>query len=290
MQCRSLDCEERDRTLSDQLEAERISSLQNKVAGDGIHPTAIVDESAQIGSDCTIGPYSVIGPQVTIGDGTWIGPHVVIKGPTTIGKKNRIFQFSSIGEDPQDLKYDGENSSLEIGDENIIREYVTMNRGTSGGGGVTRIGNKNLFMAYIHVAHDCVIANNVIMANGASLAGHVTVGEQAILAGFACVHQFCHVGEHAFVGLNSVANKDVAPFVMVVGNYAKSRGINKEGLRRRGFSDEQVSDLHRAYMALIKVKGDRAEAMDKVKPLVERTPQVARFVEFIENSERGVIR
>ena len=255
-----------------------------------IHPTAIVDPSAEVGAGTEIGPYSIIGADVQLGENNRVGPHVVIKGPTTIGARNRIFQFASIGEDPQDLKFDGEHSTLEIGDDNTIREYVTMNRGTTGGGGVTRIGNHNLFMAYIHVAHDCIIADRVIMANGASLAGHVTVGEQAILAGFACVHQFCTIGEHAFVGLNSVANKDVAPFVMVVGNYASARGINKEGLRRRGFSDDTIADLHRVFMELIKSRGDRSAALEQVKPIAERTAEAARIVEFVTGSERGVVR
>jgi len=215
------------------------------------------------------------GPEVEIGSGTWIGPHVVINGPTKIGKDNKIFQFSSIGEDPQDLKYAGERSTLEIGDNNVIREYVTMNRGTGGGGGVTRVGSNNLFMAYIHVAH---------------VAGHVTVGDNAILAGFCCIHQFCVIGEHAFVGLNSVANKDVTPFTMVVGNYATARSINKEGLRRRGFSDEEISDLHRAFVDVVKNRGERQSAFAKVQPLAQRSPSVARLLEFVEKSERGIIR
>lgn len=255
-----------------------------------IHPTAIVDESAKLAPDCTVGPYSVIGEDVEIGEGCWIGPHVVIKGPSRIGKRNRIYQFSSIGEDPQDLKYGGERSLLEIGDDNVIREYVTMNRGTEGGGGVTRVGSHNLFMAYTHVAHDCIVGDRVIMANGSSLAGHVTVGEHAILAGFCCIHQFCCVGEHAFVGLNSVANKDVTPFTMVVGNYATARGINKEGLRRRGFSDQEVNDLHRVFIEVIKNRGERQAAFEKVQPMAERSAPVARLLEFIETSERGIIR
>jgi len=255
-----------------------------------IHATAIIDESANIAPDCSVGPYTVIGPEVEIGAGTWIGPHVVINGPTRIGKGNKIFQFSSIGEDPQDLKYAGERSTLEIADNNVIREYVTMNRGTGGGGGTTRVGSNNLFMAYIHVAHDCIVGDRVIMANGSSLAGHVTVGDNAILAGFCCIHQFCVIGEHAFVGLNSVANKDVTPFTMVVGNYATARSINKEGLRRRGFSDEEISDLHRAFVDVVKNRGERQSAFAKVQPLAQRSPSVARLLEFVEKSERGIIR
>lgn len=255
-----------------------------------IHPTAIIDEKATLSEDCTVGAYSIIGPDVVIGSRTSVGPHVVINGPTTIGTGNRIFQFASIGEEPQDKKYDGERTTLEIGNDNIIREFATMNRGTVGGGGVTRIGDRNLFMAYIHVAHDCMIGNETIFANGSSLAGHVTVGDFAILAGFSCVHQFCTVGEHAFVGLNSVANRDVAPYTMAVGNYATARGINKEGLRRRGFSDETISHLHRAFMTLIKHRGDREEALEKIGAMRESTPEVARLVEFVTGSERGVVR
>jgi UDP-N-acetylglucosamine acyltransferase len=219
-----------------------------------------------------------------------VGPHVVLKGPTRIGCNNRLFQFASVGEDPQDLKYAGEVTELHIGDNNTIREFVTINRGTEGGGGITRIGSHNLFMAYIHVAHDCMIGDRVIMANGASLAGHVTVGDHAILAGFACVHQFCEVGEHAFIGLNSVANRDVAPFTMAVGNYATAKGINKNGLRRRDFSEDAIRALHRAYKALLRNHGERARAIASLADDAALYPEVARLIRFIENSERGVVR
>ena len=255
-----------------------------------IHSTAIVDETASVAADCEIGAYSIVGPNVEIGAGSVIGPHVVIKGPTKIGQNNRIYQFASVGEDPQDLKYAGEPTELHIGDNNVIREYATINRGTAGGGALTKIGNNNLFMAYIHVAHDCQIGDNTVFANGASLAGHVTVGTHAILAGFACVHQFCTVGEHAFIGLNSVANRDVPPFMMVVGNYAEARGINKNGLRRRDFSEETIGALHRAYLALVRQRGDRSQAMKMLKPLGEEFPDVQRFMDFINNSERGIVR
>lgn len=255
-----------------------------------IHQTAIVDDAATLADDCSVGAYSIIGPEVEIGPGTEVGPHVVIKGPTRIGQKNRIFQFSSIGDDPQDLKYDGERTTLEIGDNNTIREYVTINRGTGGGGGVTRVGDSNLLMAYIHIAHDCQVGNQIIMANGSSLAGHVSVGNHAILAGFCCIHQFCVIGEHAFVGLNSVANKDVTPFTMVVGNYATARSINKEGLRRRGFAEQEINDLHRTFVEVVKSKGERETAFARVKPLAERSASVARLLEFVEQSERGIIR
>ncbi len=255
-----------------------------------IHPTAIVDPSASIASDCEVGAYSIIGADVSIGAGTTIGPHVVVKGPTKIGTDNRIFQFASVGDDPQDLKYAGELTTLEIGDGNTIREFTTINRGTEGGGGITRIGHNNLFMAYTHVAHDCQLGNNIVMANGASLAGHVIVGNYAILAGFACVHQFCEVGEHAFVGLNSVANRDVSPFTMAVGNYAEAKGINKNGLRRRQFSEEAIKALHHAYKVLIRSHGEREKAFAALTREAEQFPEVARLVEFVQNSERGVIR
>ena len=255
-----------------------------------IHSTAIIDPAANLAADCEVGPYSVIGADVSIGPGCWIGPHVVLKGPTLIGARNRIFQFASVGEDPQDLKYAGEATRLEIGDDNIIREYATINRGTADGGAVTRIGNSNLLMAYIHVAHDCQIADHTVFANGASLAGHVTVGEYAILAGFACIHQFCTVGEHAFVGLNSVANRDVAPYLTVVGNYATARGINKNGLRRRGFDEDVISALHHAFIRLVRQRGDRTDAIASLQSQIDDFSEVKRFVDFIKNSERGVVR
>lgn len=255
-----------------------------------IHSTAIVDPSAQIADDCEVGAYTIIDAEVSIDSGTTVGPHAVIRGPTRIGKNNRIFQFASVGDDPQDLKYAGERTELEIGDNNTIREFTTINRGTQGGGGITRIGNNNLFMAYIHIAHDCQLGDNIVMSNGASLAGHVIVGNFAILAGFACVHQFCEVGEHSFVGLNSVANRDVAPFTMAVGNYAEARGINKNGLKRRDFSDASVKALHRAYMALIRSHGNREQAIEALSNDIAGFSEVARFVEFVKNSERGVVR
>ncbi len=255
-----------------------------------IHATAIVDNSAVIASDCEVGAYSVIGADVEIGMGCWIGPHVVIKGPCSLGKNNKIFQFASIGDAPQDLKYDGEPTRLEIGDNNTIREYTTMNRGTVVGGGVTLVGNNNLFMAYTHVAHDCQIADNVVLSNGTSLAGHVTVGSYAILGGFTLVHQFSEIGEHAFTGMATAVNRDLAPFVIASGNYAKAVGINKNGLKRRGFSDDCIKDLGRAFKLLIKQRGDRAHAIEQAREICERSAEVKSFCEFIINSKRGVIR
>ena len=255
-----------------------------------IHASAIVDPAATLAADCSVGPYTVVGPDVTVGEGCTIGPHVVLKGPTTIGARNRIYQFASVGEDPQDLKYAGEPTELRIGDDNVIREYATLNRGTVGGGGVTSIGDRNLFMAYIHVAHDCHIGSDTVFANGASLAGHVTVGDHAILAGFAGVHQFRTVGEHAFIGLHSVANRDVAPFTMAVGNYAEARGINKTGLRRRGFSEETLAALHRAYMLVVHRRGDRDEAIAALAAECAAHPAVHRLVDFVVSSEHGIVR
>lgn len=255
-----------------------------------IHSTALIDESSQIADSVRVGAYSVIGPDVVIGADTEIGPHVVIKGPTRIGEGNQIHQFASIGDDPQDLKYAGERTELHIGDRNRIREYATINRGTEGGGGVTRIGSDNLLMAYIHVAHDCQVGNHTIFANSSSLAGHVTVQDHAILAGFACVHQFCKIGEHAFLGLNSVANRDVAPFTLAVGSYAEARGINKTGLRRRGFGDVTIAALHRAYMLLVRQHGKREAAIESLQSVASGHPEVRRFIDFIESSERGIIR
>ena len=255
-----------------------------------IHSTAIIDSSAKIGPDVTICPYTVIGPNVVIGKNSWIGPHVVINGPTKIGSGNRIFQFSSIGEIPQDKKYQGEQSELIIGDDNTIREYVTINRGTKLDQGYTQIGDRNWIMAYVHIAHDCIVANDTIFANGATLAGHVTVGEFAILGGFTLVHQFCHIGAHSFCAMGTALNKDLPPFVMASGNYATSHGLNKEGLRRRGFSEECIKSLHKSYMLLIRNKGSKNENISKVEVLAKEHPEVQAFLEFILSSERGVIQ
>lgn len=255
-----------------------------------IHPTAIIDPKATVADDCEVGAYSIIGADVEIGSGCVIGPHVVISGPTRLGCNNRIYQFSSLGEAPQDLKYNGEPTRLELGDNNTIREYVTMNRGTVDGGGLTSVGNDNLFMGYTHVAHDCHIGNKTVFSNGASLAGHVTVGDQAILGGFTLVHQFSVIGPHAFTGMGTAVNRDVPPFVMASGNHAHAVGINKKGLRRRGFSDETVTALHRAYMLLVKQRGGRDEAVAQLEESAERFPEVREFVDFVVNSQRGIVR
>ncbi|PID60538.1 MAG: acyl-[acyl-carrier-protein]--UDP-N-acetylglucosamine O-acyltransferase [Gammaproteobacteria bacterium] len=255
-----------------------------------IHPSAIIDPAATLADDVEVGPYAVIDAEVTIGRGTRIGSHVVIRGPTRIGEGNRIFQFASVGEDPQDLKYAGERTELVIGDRNRIREFATINRGTGDGGGFTKIGNDNLFMAYIHVAHDCIVGDHCIMANCASLAGHVILGNHAILGGFAGVHQFMHVGEHAFIGLNSVVNKDVPPFTLVQGSYATARSINTTGLKRRGFDDKAIAALRRAYKAMLRGTTDRASAVTSLADDIEAFPEVRRFVDFIETAPHGVMR
>lgn len=255
-----------------------------------IDPRAIVDPGAHLAEDVTVGPYTIIGPDVEIGAGTWIGPHVVIKGPTRIGRDNKIYQFASIGEGPQDKKYAGEPTRLEIGDRNVIREYATLNRGTVQGGGVTRVGNDNLIMAYVHIAHDCQVGNGTIFANAASLAGHVTVGDMAILGGFAIVHQFCRIGAHSFCAMGSAINRDVPPYVMVAGHMAEPHGINSEGLKRRGFSPQTIQQIRRMYKLIYKSKLRLEEALEQGRPLAAECPEVALMLDFIKNSVRGIVR
>ena len=255
-----------------------------------IHPTAIIDPSAKLGAGVSVGPYSVIGAEVTIGDNTWVGPHVVINGPTTIGCDNRIHQFASIGEAPQDLKYAGEPTRLEIGDRNTIRECVTINRGTVSGGGLTKVGSDNLLMAYIHIAHDCRIGNHVIFSNNASLAGHAHVGDYVILSGFTLVHQFCAIGDYAFTGMGSAIAKDVPPYLMISGNPAAPHGLNKVGLKRRGFSDEQVRNLSRVYKLLYRQGLSLEEATRQINEMAKTNEEVVRFAEFLKNSKRSIIR
>ncbi len=255
-----------------------------------IHPTAIIDPAASIHENVEIGAYSVIGPEVVIDEGNWIGSHVVIKGPTKIGCDNKIFQFTSIGECTQALGEDPSKGSLEIGNRNTIREYATINRGSETHRGLTSIGDDNLLMAYIHVAHDCIIDNHVIFSNGVSIAGHVEVGEHAVLGGFTLVHQFVRIGGHSFSGMGTAINRDVPPYTTVAGNYASAYGINKEGLKRRNFSQETIRALHRAFMELIKSRKKREHAIETLEPLISKYKEVANFVEFIESSERGVVR
>ncbi|EDY85940.1 acyl-(acyl-carrier-protein)-UDP-N-acetylglucosamine O-acyltransferase [gamma proteobacterium HTCC5015] len=255
-----------------------------------IHETAIVASSARIAEGVSIGAYSVIGDDVVIGAGTVIDNHVVIKGPTVIGRDNHFYSFSSIGEEPQDLKYQGEPTRLEIGDRNKVREFCTFNRGTEEGGGLTKIGSDNLFMAYCHVAHDCWVKDQVVVANNTALAGHVTVENGAKLGGFTLVHQFCHLGSQCFTSMGSAINKDVTPYTLVAGNYANAIGINKIGLKRAGMSEDTVKALHKAFRVLVYSKKSRDEALETLAPLIEQHAEVREFVEFVQNSERGVVR
>ncbi len=254
------------------------------------HPTALIDPGARIAEDVEIGAYTIIGPQVTIGEACRIGPQVVITGRTTIGRNNRIFQFSSLGDEPQDKKYAGEDTELVIGDDNTIREFCTFNRGTVQGGGVTRIGNDNWLMAYVHIAHDCVIGDHVIMANNASLAGHVVVGDWAVLAGFSRVHQFCSIGAHAFTSFASHINQSVPPYVTVAGEKARPKGINSEGLKRRGFTAEQIRNVRRAYRTLYRDGLSLEDARQELEGMAAQAPEIRLLVEFIDHDERGILR
>ena len=256
-----------------------------------IHPTALVDTGARIGIDVTIGAYSVIGPQVTIGAGCWIGPHVVIKGPTTIGHENRIFQFCSIGDDPQDKKYANDrHSTLEIGDRNVIREFCTINRGTEHGGGRTVLGHDNWIMAYVHVAHDCCVGSNVVFANHTTLAGHVTIDDYVICGGFTGVHQFCHVGRYCFTAISTVVVKDVPPYLMIAGNTARPSGLNREGLKRHGFSPATITLLRKAYKIVYREGLTIQQALDQLQTLNSASEEVACFSDFISQSRRGIVR
>lgn len=255
-----------------------------------IHSSVVIDPSVKIAPGVSVGPYTVVGADVEIGENTTIGPHVVIQGPTIIGRDNHIFQFSSLGEIPQDKKFSGEDSKLIIGNNNTIREFCTINRGTTVDQGSTIIGDDNWIMAYVHIAHDCTVKNNTIFSNGASLAGHVTVEDHAVLGGFTLVHQFCHIGAHSFCGMGSALNKDLPPYMMAAGNLAKAFGLNKEGLRRREFSEDIIQALHQAYKALIVSKNPRAVQLEKISDLIQEFEEVRNFVKFIENSSRGIVR
>ena len=255
-----------------------------------IHPTAIVHEDAQIAEGVEIGPFAVIGANVRIGRGTWIGPHSVIEGWTEIGEDNRIFQFASVGADPQDLKFHGEKSWLRIGHRNRIREFVTLHRGTEGGGGETVIGNDNLFMAYCHVGHDCIVGNRVVMANCATLGGHVRVDDHAILGGLSAVHQFTRIGCHVMISGGSMVAQDIPPYTIAQGDRAKTVGINQIGLKRRQFSDDLVRDIKLAYRLLFR-SGLRQElALDRIAAELPDSPEIQVFSDFVRASERGVAR
>ena len=256
-----------------------------------IHPTAIIDPKAEIGEGVEIGPYSVIEKGVLIDQGTKIGPHVIIREGTRVGKRCHIFQFASIGEAPQFLGYKGEKTFLQIGDENIIREFVTLHRGTIKGGGKTTIGNKNFFMAYSHVAHDCQIGNEVIMSNAATLAGHIIIEDWAILGGIVAIHQFCRVGTHAFIGGISGVTLDIPPYVLASGSHVKLFGLNTIGLKRANFSEETVKALKKAYRIIFRSALTLEKAMKKVgEDEISHAPEVQHLLHFIQHSKRGIAR
>jgi UDP-N-acetylglucosamine acyltransferase len=256
-----------------------------------IHATALIDPSAVVGKNVSIGPYSVIGADVEIGDGTVIGPHVVIEGPTRIGCDNRIAQFASLGGDPQDKKFAGERTELVIGDRNLIREFVTINRGTGDGGGVTQVGDDNWLLAYVHVAHDCIVGNHTVFSNYAALAGHVTIGDWTHLAGYSGVHQFCKVGAHAFIGMGCLVGSDVPPFVMMANEqHGRPRGINSEGLKRRGFDAPRISAIKRAYRTLYMAGLSLPEAREVLAKQAGDSEDVRSMLDFIDHSNRGLAR
>ncbi len=255
-----------------------------------IHATAIIDPAAQLAGDVEVGPYSIIGPHVSIAAGCRIGPHVVIHGHTSIGANNRIFQFTSLGEVPQDKKYGGEHTRLEIGDNNTIREFCTFNIGTAQDAGVTRLGDNNWIMAYVHLAHDCQVGNNTILANNAQLAGHVVIDDYAILGGFTGVHQFCRIGKHAFTGGSTVVLKDVPPFVTASGNPAKPFGINAEGLKRCGYSAEAIAGIKRAYRAVFRSGDTVAQALNTLNTQAAACPEIQPLIDFLAVPGRGIVR
>ena len=255
-----------------------------------IHPTAIIDPKAQLDSTVEVGPYAVIGPKVKIGAGTTIGPHSVIEGDTTLGKKNRIYQFASVGADPQDLKFAGEDTKLELGDENLVREFATLHKGTEGGGGLTRIGNKNLFMAYSHVAHDCHVGSGCVLANSVALAGHVEIGDFVVLGGLAGVHQFTRIGKHAFIAAGSVVVMDVPPYCTAQGDRAELAGLNSVGLTRHGYTAEQIQRIKESYQLLFRSKLGLNEALSRIKAEFGAHPEIAFFLDFVGSSKRGLTR
>lgn len=256
-----------------------------------IHPTAQIDPSVVLGDNVSIGAYTVIGPDVEIGAGTVVGPHVVIEGPTRIGRDNRISQFASLGGAPQDKKFQGERTELVIGDRNLIREFVTVNRGTGDGGGITRIGNDNWLLAYVHVAHDCQVGNHVVFSNYSALAGHAEIGDWVIVSGYAGVHQFCKVGAHAFIGMGCLVGSDVPPFVMMANETrGRPRGINSEGLKRRGFDSTRISAIKRAYRTLYMAGLSLSEAREQLATQAQDSEDVRAMLEFLERSERSLAR
>lgn len=255
-----------------------------------IDPRAVVSPRAELAPDVEVGPFSVIGPDVILGPGTVVGPHAVIQGPTRMGAGNRIHQFASIGEAPQDRKYRGEPTRLEIGDRNVFREYCTVNRGTAQGKGVTTVGHDGLFLTASHIAHDCVIGDNVVFSNVASIAGHVEIGSWVQLGGLSAIHQFCHIGDHAFVGGGAIVSRDVPPYVTITGNPAIPHGVNVEGLKRRGFTPEQIRNIRKAYRILYRMELKLDDARERLTALAREQPELERLVTFIGRSTRSLTR
>ena len=255
-----------------------------------IHPTALVDPGATLGDDVDVGPYAILGAEVTVGAGTRIGPHVVITGRTSIGARNRIFQFASVGEIPQDRKYGGEPTTTTLGDDNVVREFVTIHAGTAQDRGATTIGNGTWFLAYTHVAHDCIVGNFTTFSNNAQIAGHVTIGDWVVLGAYAGVHQFCRIGAHAMLAAGAIVLQDVPPYVTAAGYPAKPAGTNNEGLRRRGFSAAEIAAVRRAYKTLYRNGLSLEAARDALAAAARDTPLLAPLVEFISGSVRGIVR
>lgn len=257
-----------------------------------IHKSAIIDPSVKLASNVKIGPYSVIGPNVEIGEGSEIGSHVIISGRTKIGKQNKIWAFATIGADPQDLKYKGEDTLLEIGDRNVIREYASIHRGTTQGGGVTKIGNDNLIMEYVHIAHDCILGSGIVVSNTCGLAGHVIIGDYVVFGGFAVVQQFCSVGAYSFIAGTTALAKDVMPFVLVSSYHgpAKTFGLNVVGLTRRGFSEEKIQQLKQAYHLITKENLTVKQVIPKLQEMVKDCQEVQLFIDMLQNSKLGVVR
>ena len=256
-----------------------------------IHPTAVIAADARLGSGVQVGAYAVIGSEVEVGDGTRIGPHCIIEGPTRIGRNNIFHAHAAIGGEPQDKKYRGERVELEIGDGNSIREFVTINRGTGDGGGITRLVDRNWILVYCHIAHDCIVGDDCVFSNNATLAGHVVVGNHVILSGFTGVHQFCRIGDHAFIGMGAFVNGDVPPFLMIAQEkYARPRGINAEGLKRRGFDAQRIAAIKRAYRALYMGEAKLDEAKVELVEIAAGSDDVRAFLDFIEAGERPLLR
>jgi len=255
-----------------------------------IDPRAVIAPDAELAADVEVGPFSIIGPGVRIGPGCRIGPHAVVNGPTTLGRDNKVFQFASVGDAPQDKKYRGEPTRLEVGDGNVFREFCSINRGTATGRGVTRIGDDNLFMAYSHVGHDCIVGSHCVMSNCTALAGHVELGDWVILSGYSGVHQFCKIGAHTFLANNAAVTRDVPPYLLVAGTPAVPKGVNSEGLKRRGFGATQIANIRNAYRLLYRSGLKLARATEQLQVLAAAQPELLPFVQFLAASERSIVR